>query len=84
MLEIKKTELPLKIGEKEFSLKSPTYKDSLNYESALKDAGDDSALKAECLFKYLEVLGLPQEESTTLDIDNLLKIIDYVSGSKKK
>lgn len=83
MLELKTEKLPLKINEKEFQLTPPTYANSLEYDSALSACGDDSAKKAECLFDYLEKLGLPKSDSKMLGMNHISKIIEYVSGQKK-
>lgn len=83
MLEIVKKLKVIKINEVEYSLKQPTYKDSIEYDKAVLDSKDDTKKKIDCLFDYLEKLGLPKEISTDLEIENITEIMNYLSGVKK-
>jgi hypothetical protein len=83
MLELKSTKKKIKINDKVFEMKAPTYKDSLEYEKNLQDAGADAVKKADCLFDYLNKLGLPKESSLELEVEHLVSIVGYLSGEKK-
>jgi hypothetical protein len=83
MLEIKSTKKLVKIDDKEYNLKSPTYKDSKCYNDDLATCGDDTEKKVECLFNYLAKLGLPKEVSQELELSSVLEVMDYLMGQKK-
>jgi hypothetical protein len=83
MLELVKAKLPVKIDDVVHELRSPTYRDSLEYENKLKDL-DDPKLKADALFSYLESLGLPRNVSESLEIGHITQILTYVTGEKKR
>ena len=83
MLEITKKTKVIKINDVEYSLKQPTYKDSVEYDKSVAEAKDDTKKKIDCLFNYLEKLGLPKEISTDLEIENITEIMNYLSGVKK-
>ena len=83
MLEIKRKIKPVKINDVLYNMKSPNYSDSMEYEAAVKNCGDDAEKKIECLFDYLEKLGLKKEISKDLEIENISDIISYLAGEKK-
>lgn len=83
MLEITKKTKIVKIDGIEYSLKQPTYKDSLEYDESVKSVGEDTKAKIDCLYDYLEKLGLKKEISTDLDIESITEILNYLSGQKK-
>ena len=83
MLEITKKEFPVKIGDETFIMKSPSYINSVQYSESLKSCDGDAVKSAECLFDYLEILGLPKKQSVELEMSEVTQILDYVLGQKK-
>jgi hypothetical protein len=82
-MEIVKKKLNLKIYGNSYEMKFPSYKDSISYEKKLKECGDDSEKKADTLLSYLEQLGLPKEVSEEMPTEDIISVMEHLSGQKK-
>lgn len=83
MLKIETLKKDIEINGLKYSLRVPTYKDSKKYNEELDACGDDSQKKVDVLFNYLEQLGLPKEVCFELSLQNVLDVMEYLSGQKK-
>lgn len=82
MLDFKDEVVSFKYKDKQYEVEKPTVKQSREYAKALKEAKDDET-KEECLFDFLEVLGLPKEDAYTLKQNHILQIVQSLGESEK-
>lgn len=83
MLELIKKKLEIKYEGKDYSLRFPTYKESITYSKKLKE-NDSIEHQADALLDYLAGLGLPKEVSENLESEHIVQILDLINDSKKK
>jgi hypothetical protein len=84
LIELTRTTIEVKIDDKTFNMRMPTYKEGIQYKSSVKECGDDEIKTSDLLMGYLEKLGMPKEVTETLEIGHLEKILEFILGAKKK
>lgn len=77
--EVKKSEIKVKIYEKEYNLTKPKVRQVREMQEKLK--ADD---KVQAMVDFMALLGLPKEVSEEMEIEHLTMLLDYLSDSKKK
>lgn len=82
-MEIVRKKLEIKIYGNSYELKYPSYRDSVGYEKELKECQDDAEKKANALFSYLEKLGLPKEIAEEMPTEDIISVMEVLSGQKK-
>ena len=82
MLDFKDEVVTFKYKGKDYEVEKPTVKQSREYAKALKEAKSDEQ-KEECLFDFLEVLGLPKEDAYTLKQGHILQLVQSLGESEK-
>lgn len=83
MIELVKTKVEVKFEDKIYNLHCPTYKQSLEYSEAVKQASGDELAIAKCLTGFLLKLGLPEDVSESLESGHLEQILDFILSKKK-
>ena len=84
MLELVIPTVEIKINGNVHTLKMPNSKQEHIYKNEIEKLKDDSVAVSEFVVTYFNELGLPKEVGETLDTDQLLDIIKYITSSKKK
>lgn len=79
-LDFKKKVLDLGLYGERFSVQFPTLIQYENYEESLKK---ENSSAGECLYNFLEMLGLPKEKAKEMQADDLHQLVDVLTGKKK-
>jgi len=74
MLELKTTQLKVKFNEKVYEMRHPSISELRTYEGKLKDTVDEKKDELDCIFAFLETLGLPKTVSSVMEVDHLRQI----------
>lgn len=83
MLEIKqKTKLTVKIYDQSYEMNKPTFSQVANMQLKIEEEGEKKALFI--MRDFIHALGLPLEVIDELEVDQVISLIQYVSGDKKK
>lgn len=84
MLEFAQTTVEIKIADKVYKMRVPTYKESLDYQQITKNIiGDEMAL-FEAVCNYFEMLGLPKDATANLEMGHLSQVLEFLLDTKKK
>lgn len=82
MFEIKsKTKITVKLYGEEFHLSKPTVEQVELLQSDSDMKGKTTKQKFEMICDVLDILGLPKDFSKKMEIDHLVKLIQYISGA---
>lgn len=84
MLEFTQTTVEIKIKDQVFTMRVPTYKESLNYQQATKKIIGDEVALFEQTSEYFEMLGLPKDATANLQMNHLTQVMDFLLDGKKK
>ena len=84
MLELTRVKIEIKLDGQTYSMRMPTYKETIKHQVESKAIANDEVKSSEHLMKYLSELGLPIEVCESLELDHLEKILDFILGAKKK
>lgn len=84
MLELTRSTIDVKLDDKVYKLRAPTYAEGLEYKKQAKDCVEDETKLFELLGAFLAKLGFPVEASKTMEVGHLEKILEFVLGTKKK
>lgn len=82
-MKLVKSKIELEVYDKKCELRKPTFGESQEYRSKLKELGenDDASL---VMKEFLGKMGLPAEVFEELEIAHLTEIMEAVTDSKKK
>ena len=81
--KVKKKIFQIEVGDQVYEVRKPNYQEHKAIVKRIKESGDDGDAGMDATLQCLIKLGMPEEASTLLDLDDIVEISKIVMGTKK-